>query len=49
MRAFNSITMKNFDEGARHYEAKRALFVLGDSEDVKVKQLITSFGFAAID
>ncbi|NTF00112.1 NAD(P)-binding domain-containing protein (plasmid) [Agrobacterium tumefaciens] len=51
VKAFNSITMTNFNEGARCYEAKRALFVSGDSEDAKaqVKQLITSFGFAVID
>ena len=51
VKAFNSITMVNFEEGARQGNARRVSFVSGD--DVPSKQtvagLITELGFAAID
>lgn len=51
VKAFNSITMVNFEDGARQGNARRVLFVSGD--DVPSKQtvagLITELGFAAID
>jgi 8-hydroxy-5-deazaflavin:NADPH oxidoreductase len=51
VKAFNSITMANFEKGPRQGDARRVLFVSGD--DVASKQtaqhLITELGFAAID
>jgi 8-hydroxy-5-deazaflavin:NADPH oxidoreductase len=51
VKAFNSITMANFEKGPRQGKARRVLFVSGD--DVASKQtmqdLITELGYAAID
>jgi predicted dinucleotide-binding enzyme len=51
VKAFNSITMTNFEAGPKRGDARRAVLVSGDDEDAKtkIKQLITSFGFAVID
>ena len=51
VKAFNSITMTNFEAGPKRADARRAVLVSGDDEDAKtkIKQLITSFGFAVID
>ena len=50
VKAFNSITMTNFEAGPKRGDARRAVLVSGDDEDAKtkIKQLITSFGFAVI-
>jgi predicted dinucleotide-binding enzyme len=51
VKAFNSITMANFEKGPRLGEARRVLFVSGD--DVAAKQtvqvLIAELGYAPID
>lgn len=51
VKAFNSITMVNFDDGAQQGGARRVLFVSGDDVPSKqtVQGLITDLGFAAID
>jgi 8-hydroxy-5-deazaflavin:NADPH oxidoreductase len=51
VKAFNSVTMDNFDKGPRQGEARRVLFVSGDDIAAKrsVKQLITELGYAVID
>jgi 8-hydroxy-5-deazaflavin:NADPH oxidoreductase len=51
VKAFNTITMANFDKGPRQGEASRVLFVSGDDIASKqtVQQLITELGYAAID
>jgi len=51
VKAFNSIRMAHFNEGPVKGQGKRVIFVSGDDEESKriVKDLIESFGFAAID
>ena len=51
VKAFNSIRMARFNEGPVKGQGRRVIFVSGDNEDSKrvVKDLIESFGFAAID
>jgi len=51
VKAFNTITMANFEKGPRQGEARRVLFVSGDDLASKqtVQQLITELGYAAID
>src|SRR6267142_552349 len=51
VKAFNSIRMDRFNEGPVKGRGKRVIFVCGDDEESKrvVKDLIESFGFAAID
>ena len=51
VKAFNSIRMAHFNEGPIKGQGKRVIFVSGDDEESKrvVKDLIESFGFAAID
>jgi 8-hydroxy-5-deazaflavin:NADPH oxidoreductase len=51
VKAFNSIVMARFNEGPVKGRAKRVIFVSGDDQESKgvVKDLIESFGFAAID
>jgi hypothetical protein len=51
VKAFNSIRMDRFNEGPVKGRGKRVIFVSGDDEESKrvVKDLIESFGFAAID
>jgi len=51
VKAFNSITMANFEKGPQQGEARRVLFVSGDDVGSKhtVQQLITELGYAAID
>jgi predicted dinucleotide-binding enzyme len=51
VKAFNSITMANFEKGPQHGEARRVLFVSGDDVASKqtVQDLITELGYAAID
>ena len=51
VKAFNSIRMAHFNEGPVKGQGKRVIFVSGDDEEAKrvVKDLIESFGFAAID
>jgi predicted dinucleotide-binding enzyme len=51
VKAFNSILMTRFNEGPIKGQGKRVIFVSGDDEESKrvVKDLIESFGFAAID
>jgi predicted dinucleotide-binding enzyme len=51
VKAFNSITMANFEKGPRQGEARRVLFVSGDDGASKqtVEHLITELGYAAID
>jgi predicted dinucleotide-binding enzyme len=51
VKAFNTITMANFDKGPRQGEARRVLFVSGDDIASKetVQHLITELGYAAID
>ena len=51
VKALNSIVMARFNEGPVKGQAKRVIFVSGDDEESKrvVKELIESFGFAAID
>jgi predicted dinucleotide-binding enzyme len=51
VKAFNTITMANFEKGPRQGGARRVLFVSGDDVAAKqtVQQLITELGYAAID
>ena len=51
VKAFNSIRMARFNEGPIKGEGRRVIFVSGDDEESKraVKDLIESFGFAAVD
>ena len=51
VKAFNTITMANFEKGPRQGEARRVLFVSGDDVESKqtVQDLITELGYAAID
>ncbi|MDT5247276.1 MAG: 8-hydroxy-5-deazaflavin:NADPH oxidoreductase, partial [Mycobacterium sp.] len=51
VKAFNSITMANFDKGPRQGDARRVLFVSGDDVASKqtVQHVITELGYAAID
>lgn len=51
VKAFNSITMRNYEAGPRRGDAKRVLFVSGDDAAAKreVAALIESFGFATMD
>ncbi len=51
VKAFNSITMANFEKGPRQGEARRVLFVSGDDLASKktVQHLITELGYASID
>jgi len=51
VKAFNSIRMERFNEGPVKGQSKHVIFVSGDDEESKgvVKNLIESFGFAAID
>jgi 8-hydroxy-5-deazaflavin:NADPH oxidoreductase len=51
VKAFNSIRMAHFDEGPIKGQGRRVIFVSGDDKESKraVKDLIESFGFAAID
>jgi predicted dinucleotide-binding enzyme len=51
VKAFNSITMANFETGPQQGDARRVLFVSGDDVGSKraVQQLITDLGYAAID
>lgn len=51
VKAFNSFRMAYFNEGPVNGQGKRVIFVSGDDESSKrvVKDLIESFGFAAID
>jgi predicted dinucleotide-binding enzyme len=51
VKAFNSIRMARFNEGPVKNQCRRVIFVSGDDEESKrtVKDLIESFGFAAID
>ena len=51
VKAFNSITMANFEKGPRQGQARRVLFVSGDDVASKqtVQHLITELGYAAID
>jgi len=51
IKAFNSVTMANFEKGPTQGSAKRVLFVSGDDPAAKetIRALIESFGYAAID
>jgi 8-hydroxy-5-deazaflavin:NADPH oxidoreductase len=51
VKAFNSITMANFQKGPRAGDARRLLFVSGNDVDAKqqVTSLIEGFGYAVID
>jgi 8-hydroxy-5-deazaflavin:NADPH oxidoreductase len=51
VKAFNSVTMDNFDKGPRQGEARRVLFVSGDDVGAKrsVNELITELGYTVID
>src|SRR5258705_2001361 len=51
VKAFDSITMANFEKGPQEGEARRVLFVSGDDVASKqtVQHLVTEIGFAAID
>ena len=51
VKAFNTITMANFEKGPRQGGARRVLFVSGDDVAAKqtVQQLITELGYAVID
>ena len=51
VKAFNSITMANFEKGPQQGDARRVLFVSGDDVASKqaVQDLITELGYAAID
>lgn len=50
VKAFNSVTMRNFDKGPREGNARRALLVSGDDNPaiMTVCGLIESMGYAAI-
>ena len=51
VKAFNTITMANFEKGPRQGGARRVLFVSGDDVASKrtVQELITELGYATID
>ncbi len=51
VKAFNSIVTERFNEGPIKGNGRRVIFVSGDHEEPKafVKDLITKFGFVAID
>jgi 8-hydroxy-5-deazaflavin:NADPH oxidoreductase len=51
VKAFNSITMANFEKGPLHGEARRALFVSGDDRSAKraVQDLIVELDYFPID
>jgi 8-hydroxy-5-deazaflavin:NADPH oxidoreductase len=51
VKAFNSLTMVNFEKGPTEGNGRRVLFVSGDDRSAKqlVSDLITSFGYAVID
>ena len=51
VKAFNSITMANFEKGPRQGDTRRVLFVSGDDVASKqtVQRLITELGYAPID
>jgi 8-hydroxy-5-deazaflavin:NADPH oxidoreductase len=51
VKAFNSVTMANFQKGPRAGDARRLLFVSGNDADAKqqVTSLIEGFGYAVID
>ncbi len=51
VKAFNSITMANFEKGPRQGDARRVLFISGDDAASKqtVQRLITELGYAPID
>ena len=51
VKAFNSITMANFEKGPRQGDARRVLFVSGDDVASKqtVQRLITELGYSPID
>jgi len=51
VKAFSSIRMAHFNQGPVTGQGKRVIFVSGDDQASKraVKDLIESFGFAAID
>jgi predicted dinucleotide-binding enzyme len=51
VKAFNSITMANFEKGPLQGDAKRVLFVSGDDPASKqtVQRLITELGYVPID
>jgi predicted dinucleotide-binding enzyme len=51
VKAFNSVSMANFEKGPRQGAARRVLFVSGDDDASKrtVQQLIDELGYAAID
>jgi predicted dinucleotide-binding enzyme len=51
VKAFNSITMANFEKGPLHGEARRVLFVSGDDMAAKqtIQDLIAELGYVPID
>ena len=51
VKAFNSVTMSNFEKGPKEGNASRILLVSGDDAEAKatVIDLIQSFGYATID
>jgi 8-hydroxy-5-deazaflavin:NADPH oxidoreductase len=51
VKAFNSVTMANFQKGPRAGDARRLLFVSGNDADTKqqVTSLVEGFGYAVID
>jgi len=51
VKAFNSITMANFEKRPGQGSARRVLFVSGDDVAAKrtVQRLITELGYAAVD
>jgi 8-hydroxy-5-deazaflavin:NADPH oxidoreductase len=51
VKAFNSIVTARFNEGPIKGNGRRVIFVSGDHDEPKafVKDLITKFGFVAID
>ena len=51
VKAFNSVTMANFQKSPRAGDARRLLFVSGNDVDAKqqVTSLIEGFGYAVID
>jgi predicted dinucleotide-binding enzyme len=51
VKAFNSVTMANFERGPRQGDGRRVLFVPGDDIASKqtVQHLITELGYAPID
>lgn len=51
VKAFNSVTMQNFDKGPREGDARRLLLVSGDDADANrtVRALVESMGYAALE